>query len=424
MTSSKETHASAGQRPRILYIDLAYTLEMVKGRQLDQEFAARTCGGYFEHVWGVHPLADIPGKKPLDYEGFRPVIVEVAEDQTIIEGVSAYFSVLRSAYTLNFLASQAWFTAYLIRLVKRERITVIMSTDPYFAGLIGAMVRLATGVPLAIWVIANYDEIHAATGQPAYPRMFKRRWVEKIAERFVLRLADLVVGGNQNNLEFALKNGAKESRSTVFPSSKLLHRRHATEPASRAKDELVAANPAVRHFIYVGRLLDVKHPDDVLRAFSVIAGAEPGCALLMAGDGPMRGELEELARELKIEDRVQFMGNVAQERLANLLAGCFAVLSPLTGRALVECALAGLPIVAYDRDWQGSFVGPAGAGIIVPFRDWKRMGEAALELVHDPEKARRMGEAARRKGLDVTDLEKLFAHEREEFEKLRMRQQR
>ena len=138
----------------------------------------------------------------------------------------------------------------------------------------------------------------------------------------------------------------------------------------------------------------------------------------MAGEGPMKDDLKKMALEMQVESKVHFMGNINQNRLANLLAGCFAVLSPLTGRSLVEAALAGLPIVAYDRDWQLDFVGKSGAGIVVPFRDWQKMGEAAISLIKDPELNRKMGISARKTGLIFVDTKEIYAHEQIQFTKL------
>lgn len=408
----------AGEKPRMLFLDTAYTLKICGERELEQEFISRECGGYFDHVWGVHPIADIPEKRKLNYEGFKLSVSDFSEHQTVIEGLSAYYSVLRYCFPFNFLVSQIRFTYYLIDLVKRERISIVISTDPYFCGLIGLLIKLFTRIPMVVWIVANYDDAFKATGTPAMPRLFRWRWIEKIIERFVLRGADLIAGGNQDNLEFALRNGARPDRSTVFPVGKLMHRQHLIGPNLRDPDELFIASQKKHYFIYVGRLIEVKHPDDVLQAFSVIDRNVPNCGLIMAGDGLMRDALKKMAREIGVHDKVIFLGNISQKRLTSLLAGCFAALSPLTGRSLVECALAGLPIVAYDRDWQRDFLGESGAGVVVPFRDWQKMGEAAVHLLCHPEDAMRMGEAALRKGLEFCDLDKIYEHERKEFDKL------
>ena len=407
-----------GQKPRILYIDMAYTIKIVRERGLEQEFTSRECGGYFDHVWGVHPIADVPDKKKPKYEGFKLSQVEFSENQTIVEGLSVYYSFLRFFFPLNFLVSQIRFIIYLIRLVRRERISIVFSSEPHFSALLGLIVKIFTKARFVIWVVANSDDIFEATGMPAMPRLFRKRWIEKMFERRVFRGADLVAGGNQNNLEFALNNGAKLNKSTVFPVGKLIHKQHLLEPGLRDKDELIITSKALYHFIYIGRMADLKFPDDVLHAFAVICKAVPDCALIMAGDGPMKADLEKMAREMEIQDKVHFLGNINQVRLANLLAGCFAVLSPLTGRSLIEAALASLPIVAYERDWQVDFISRTSAGVIVPFRDWQKMGETAVYLIQHPGEAKRMAASSRLAGLEACDNEKLYAHERIEFNKL------
>ncbi len=405
-------------KPSIMYLDMAYTLNMVKERGLDQEYLSRECGGYFKHVWGVHPVADIPENKELTYEGFKVLKEAYSENQTIIEGSSAYYAIFKYFFPLNFIISQIRFVLYLISLVKRENISIILSTDPHFAGLIGLFIKIFTKAKLVIWVVAHNDDIFKSTGQIANPRLFRKRWVEKLVERLVFRNSDLVAGANQNNLDFALNNGAKINKATIFPNGKLINKKHQLDSSLREFDELFITFPAKYYFIYIGRMIDIKFPDDVLSAFSLINNMNSNSALIMAGDGVMMTELKKTALELGISEKVHFLGNLSQSKLASLLAGCFAVLSPLTGRSLIESALAGLPIVAYDRDWQLDFVEKTGAGIIVPFRDWKKMAEVSIYLINNPDEAKKHGRAARAAGLEICDLEKLYGHEKAEYEKL------
>lgn len=406
------------QKPRILYLDMAYTLKIIKERELEQYLLSKECGGYFDHVWVAHAFADIPNKRKLDLDGFKLSTVEFTNDQTVIEGSSAYYSFLKRLFFINFFISQVRFFLFLLLLVKRERISIVHSEEPYFGGIIASLLKLFTGASMVIAVVANYDELYKATGACAFPRIFRWRWIEKMIEKIVFRYADLVTGVNKNNVDYAVNNGASSNKTAIFTFGRFMNRQHQIEPALRERDDFFNTSHASQCFIYVGRLLELKHPDDVIRAFSIINLNFPDCSLIMAGDGPMRSELEKLTVELGVSEKVSSLGNINQSRLAKLLAGCTAYLSPLTGGALIEAALAGLPVIAYDRDWQGEFVGNNEAGVIVPFRDWRKMGEAAVHLLCHPKEAARMGTHARRKGLELTDLEKIYSLQRREFEKL------
>lgn len=403
-----------------MYLDMAYTLATVRERDLSQEFLSRDCGGFFEHVWGVHPIADIPQNVPLALKGFHPVVAAFRNNQTVIEGSSAYYPVLRRCYPLNFVVSQIRFLLYLAALIRREKISVVVSTDPYLCGLYGLLLKYLTGTPLVVWVVANYGDVASSNGKAIMPRLFRTRWVERQIERTVFRCADLVAGGNRDNLEFALRHGAKTEKSTVFPVGKLIHPSHRVEPKRRALDAAVSRSDGI-FFVYVGRLLETKFPDDVIKAFSAARAYGADSHLVMVGDGPMRPELEKLAADLGIADRVRFTGSVSQQRLSEILAGCLAALSPLTGRALIEVALAGLPVVVYDRDWQKEFVDRSSGGHVVPFRDWHKMGECAARLAADRDAARALGENARRAALGMCDLSDLYRHEQQVFQALLQR---
>src|SRR5947208_12743681 len=97
-------------------------------------------------------------------------------------------------------------------LIRRERISVIRTGSPLYIGLFAWGLSRVTGIPFVIRVGANHDKYFQTTGQPLEPRLMRSRRIEKLVERFVLRRADLVAGANQDNLDFALANGARPER--------------------------------------------------------------------------------------------------------------------------------------------------------------------------------------------------------------------
>ena len=61
--------------------------------------------------------------------------------------------------------------------------------------------------------------------------------------------------------------------------------------------------------LFVGRLVSYKGADVLLRALERV-----DVAAVIVGDGPLRGELERLSRDLKLESRVFFLGAVDRRR--------------------------------------------------------------------------------------------------------------
>ena len=129
----------------------------------------------------------------------------------------------------------------------------------------------------------------------------------------------------------------------------------------------------------------------------------------------------DLGRELGIDNRIHFLGNIDQETLARLLPQMDLVLSPSMGRALTEVALAGLPIVAYDIDCHPEIVKTNETGILVKYLDIQTMAEAGDYMFDNGVEAKRMGEAARDWALVLMNPEKLIQEQRLIFSDLKLK---
>jgi glycosyltransferase involved in cell wall biosynthesis len=98
------------------------------------------------------------------------------------------------------------------------------------------------------------------------------------------------------------------------------------------------------------------------------ATGDASLKLIVAGDGPIRAELEALARRYGVAGQVRFLGAVAREELPDLYASADAFLMPSTtetqGLVLAEALAAGSYVIAADAGPNREVL--AGAGIIVP----------------------------------------------------------
>jgi glycosyltransferase involved in cell wall biosynthesis len=400
---------------RLLFVDMAYTVEIVRAKKHDQFFEMRHSDGYFGRVWAVHPLSDAAGKASREIE-----TIEYSPRQTVIEGVAQAYRLPRWLLPLNFLLSQARLLRMVARLVRKEHISLIVATDAFYAGLFSLILKWMTGRPQVVTVLSNQDELYAATGALAMPRLLPSRFLEKALARFVLSRADLVIGGNNNNLAFAIANGAR-GETAVIPVAKNIEPAHLADPATRPGPEAILARHGIPAgapmMLFVGRLLALKHPDDAVRAMAVAIEQVPEAFGLIAGSGPMQEELEALARSLGMEGRIRFLGHIDQQQLARIIPHCIT-LSPLTGMALIECGLGGSPAVAYDRDWQAEFVEDGVAGFVVPFRDHRAMADRAVRLLKDEGLRRRFSQAMRERALDFADRDRIYAREHALYDRL------
>ncbi len=410
---------TAAQAPKLLTLEGDYSLATIRDLGLEQIVTSRDLEGFFAHVWTVNPFV---GAAPEDRERTAPgppMVTEVAPRHTMVEGRVARTPRLEKWPVLNFALAQQQLLAQVGHIVRGEAIPVIRASDPFYLGLVGLLLARVHRLPLVMHLIANYDG-HTLVDDPVYPRLFRRRSIEKRIERFVLPRSDLVAAANRDILDYAFRNGAPRSRSTLFLVGNLIDPAHfewdpAARPSVRAELGLGDEDPFV---ICVGRLEPVKRPDDALAVIAQPALRQLGLRGVFVGEGTMRPELEAMADRLGVAGRVIFTGKRDQEWLARALSSATVVLSPLTGRALVEALLSGTPTVAYDVEWQSELVHDAETGLLVPYGDVEKMAEAVLRLVSQPGFAAALGAAGRDRTRKVMDPAALLEHERDAYRKL------
>ena len=147
-------------------------------------------------------------------------------------------------------------------------------------------------------------------------------------------------------------------------------------------------------FVTVGRLHAIKNYEMLLRAFASAFRTYPECRLKIAGDGPERQRLENLARELGLEAGVSFLG--FQNDVRGLLgeSHVFILSSRYEGIsiALLEAMRAGLPAIATRVGGMAEVVQDGKTGILVGNEDEAGMARAMIRLIESPDQCTRMGE--------------------------------
>jgi glycosyltransferase involved in cell wall biosynthesis len=162
-------------------------------------------------------------------------------------------------------------------------------------------------------------------------------------------------------------------------------------------------------FACVGRLNHEKGMHHAIRAIAEIEDAR----LVVVGDGEKREQLETLARELRIEDRVVFTGRQPREGVAERLAEADVFLFPTEREeaaplVLPQAMACGLPAVASRIGGITEVIDrPGENGLLLPPGDLGALVEAARTLARDGELRRRMGAAARSRVLEDYTIERM-----------------
>lgn len=160
-------------------------------------------------------------------------------------------------------------------------------------------------------------------------------------------------------------------------------------------------------FIYASRLNPRKGHRLLLEAFAELKDQD--CRLLLLGKGKLENELQEFAKELKISDRVVFLGFQINPFKYLSRADCFVMTSEFEGspNVLVEAMACGIPVISTDcltgpRELLSPNTHPleqvqdgleiTDYGILVPVNNKKSLIAAMLKVINDPSLAQKFKE--------------------------------
>jgi glycosyltransferase involved in cell wall biosynthesis len=221
---------------------------------------------------------------------------------------------------------------------------------------------------------------------------WKRRMYLSIERLLSLRTARIIaVSPEESRAAIAL--GLGEQRVITIPNGV------GDEPLAPRQTARRVIGAADEHEIvigFVGRLVEQKAPDVLIRAFAQLVGSGRSVRLALVGDGPLAPAMRELACELGVDRQIAWLG---ERDARQLLAGCdvFAIASRKEGLPYVvlEAMMAGLPIVATSSAGVEILVKPGVNGQVVPPDDVAAFAAALDRLVRDHQHRLQCGQASK-----------------------------
>ena len=156
-------------------------------------------------------------------------------------------------------------------------------------------------------------------------------------------------------------------------------------------------------FLQAGRLIEKKGFQTSLRAFVAFQGLNPGALFTIAGEGPLRGELQNLARELGVLDHVRFVGFLSQSQLREQFYQSHIFLHPSAHGAdgnqegvpnsMLEAMASGLPVFATEHGGIPEAIDSGVNGVLVAEHDHAALAHALLDWTRRPEDLARLARA-------------------------------
>jgi glycosyltransferase involved in cell wall biosynthesis len=190
-----------------------------------------------------------------------------------------------------------------------------------------------------------------------------------------------------------ITNGA-----SLFPARNAVTRAsHRSALSSVNQDLSVKENSPV--IVFTGRLHSVKSLETLIDAFRPIVARWPHARLWLVGDGPQRSELIQRVADANLRFNVLLPGSFDDIESILHAADVFVLPSLHEGLSvsLLEAMSAGVPVIASDIPGNREVIEHDRNGLLFPTRDTDTLAEQLALLLHDKERANRLGQAGRKK---------------------------
>lgn len=284
-------------------------------------------------------------------------------------------------------------TLALLRVVKREKPDLVNVHWILPNGIMALIVFWLTRVPFVVTI----------PGTDAY-LAYKNKifgWVSKLVAQNSIG----ITSNSTLNLNRILKLDVRDKPTMVlaYPADVSMFK-----PIKRGLDKYRKKLSLKRDnlvILAVGRLAYKKGFDYLIKAVALVAKRLPFVRLIIGGDGDLRGEWEQLAKKLQIQDKVLFVGNINRDDIVYYynLSDVFVAPSIIdrTGNVdggpvvSLESMACGKPQILTNVLGMADVIKEGVNGYVVPQKDESALASAIQKLVESPQLRRHMGRANR-----------------------------
>jgi len=245
------------------------------------------------------------------------------------------------------------------------------------AGLVGRLALLGSRRPVVLLTVHSFvfDERVGA----------RMRALTSCIERFLLRFTDRIL---------AVSRALKDDLVTEMglPADRITILYNGIDFAAIAPPQRQAGSGY--HVGAIARLAPQKGVDDFIRAAAIVRRRFPAARFTIAGDGPLRGELEALADNLGIADAVTFLGFYSDIPTLLNRFDVFALTSTREafGITVVEALACETPVVATNVGGISEIIDET-TGLLATPRNPEDIAAKICQLLTDPQLARRLARA-------------------------------
>lgn len=271
-----------------------------------------------------------------------------------------------------------------LKIIRRSKIDLLFCQG-FLSSLLGYLLSCLTKVPFMVTV----------------QRLENKNWQRKI----VYNRAKVCIAASMAIQKYFQEIGCKNIE--VIPNGIDINRLKSQGSRLKAREKLKLGDEFV--IMTIARLEKVKGLEYLIKAIHILKTSSlqrPAFSpqLFIIGDGSERRNLENLVQELRLGDKVQFLGQLPNSEVPEYLAAadcfCLPSLKEGFGIAILEAMAAGLPVIATDVGGIPEIIEDGVNGILVKPKEPKEIVQAIIKIYSQPEFAQNLVKNSR------TNLEK------------------
>lgn len=286
------------------------------------------------------------------------------------------------------------------RIVKRKKIKVAFTYEQVYLWWFALIIRMMRKCRLILMPVTLPEMMYKISGRSL--SNFFPIWFERILRRISSYFVSFVVAPH---LIGEYKKWLTEDR--VFKKKFVMVKKVVEEVPSPYFFEAVEAQkkqPAIKgntfQILCVTRLKKEKLIDDVLKCLAELVKKDTNFTLHIIGEGEDKEYFKSVIRELGIENNVIFHGYLPLNDIIPFYSLCDVYISTLTGSALREVAIYGMPAVAYEMDWvKDTFKNGVNYIGVEPY-NYHLLAEAIMNIRNNPELAASLRNNINKLGID------------------------
>lgn len=364
-------------------------------------------GGFFDKVFTLHPFTK------------NNKVIKLKENNIVFEygWKSSFdflnrFKITKIIGTLKILFKLAFIFPFQI---KKEKISIVRATDPYYMGLIAFYYSKILKVPFVVSVHSDYDKGAELGGQTF--KVFGSRKIAKKFEKFVYNKAGKILPIREYlKKKIISEYKISSAKIDIFPHGISFKEFDNTRAIDIYENFQISKNKKIISF--VGRMSNENYIYDVLEIAKKLSKYRNDFIILIVGAGNEYESISKIVNEENLFDIIKLTGFQGKDIVVNVRKQSYISLCLMAGFSLIEACAAARPVISYDIEWHSELVKNNDSGYLLSEHDINGVVAKINDLLSNEEMSIELGRNARELALkkhDINNTTKLKQNMYKEF---------